>query len=388
MRSGGPPQGRGLLLIPGGIALLAGLDAALLLLGLPAPVTTERLPLVHGPLLVLGFVGTVIALERAVALRHGAGYAAPVLLGAGGLLTLTPAPLALGQGVLAAGCAALLGLYAGLWRRQESGALTLQVLGAISALGGALLWWGGAGVPVSLPWFAGFLVLTIVGERLELARVGFLSGGVERGVEALGWTALAAVVATTLWPAPAHHVLGATLLLTVGLLVRHDVARRTLRAVGLPRFVARALLAGYAWLAVAGVIWLVTGPATQGPAYDAVVHAIFLGFTLGMIMAHAPVILPAVLRIPLPSSRAMDVPMVLLHASLALRVLVGDGYGQSWALVTGGALNVVAVLGFVGVAVWSAVRASRIPQPTSAPRSTTPRSTTPTAPRAPQEAHR
>ena len=37
-----------------------------------------------------------------------------------------------------------------------------------------------------------------------------------------------------------------------------------------------------------------------GPAYDAVVHAVFLGFTLSMIMAHAPVILPAVLRRPLP----------------------------------------------------------------------------------------
>ncbi|MGJ3560863.1 hypothetical protein ACR6C2_30315 [Streptomyces sp. INA 01156] len=57
-----------MLLLPAGLALLAGLDAALLLLGLPAPVTADRLPEVHGVLMVLGFVGTLIALERAVAL--------------------------------------------------------------------------------------------------------------------------------------------------------------------------------------------------------------------------------------------------------------------------------------------------------------------------------
>ena len=61
-------------LLPAALALLAGLDAALMLLGLPAPVTAERLPDVHGMLLVLGFVGTLIALERAVALRHPAGF--------------------------------------------------------------------------------------------------------------------------------------------------------------------------------------------------------------------------------------------------------------------------------------------------------------------------
>ena len=47
---------RGPFLLPAGLALLAGLDAAPLLLGLPAPVSTTRLPQVHGMLLVVGFV--------------------------------------------------------------------------------------------------------------------------------------------------------------------------------------------------------------------------------------------------------------------------------------------------------------------------------------------
>lgn len=76
------PLGRMLLLLPGGVALLAGLDAALVLLGLPAPLRVERLPQVHGVLLVLGFVGTLVALERAVALGRAWGLAAPASLGA------------------------------------------------------------------------------------------------------------------------------------------------------------------------------------------------------------------------------------------------------------------------------------------------------------------
>ncbi|MFN8183954.1 MAG: hypothetical protein U0R23_05995 [Candidatus Nanopelagicales bacterium] len=52
---------------------------------------------------------------------------------------------------------------------------------------------------------------------------------------------------------------------------------------------------------------------------------------MSMVMAHAPVILPAVLRVQLPYRFAMYIPVVMLHASLLLRVLLGDGYGIAWA---------------------------------------------------------
>jgi len=347
------------LLAPGGIALLAGLDAALLLLGLPAPVTLDRLPDVHGPLLVLGFVGTVIALERAVALRAAWGYAAPAALGLGGLSLITPAPIAVGQVLLLLGLLVQLAVYRSLWRRQESVALAMQVLGAVLATGSALLWWGGAPVAGVLPWFAGFLVLTIAGERLELARVGALAAGSERHVMALSLLLVAAVVAATLWPVVGHILLGAALLALVTRLLGIDVARRLVRSTGLPRYMAWCLLAGYAWLLVAGGIWALLGFVPDGPAYDAVIHSVFLGFTISMIMAHAPVILPAVLGRPLPYAPAFYAPVVLLHVSLLLRVAGGDLWGQEWALQTGGALNVTALLAFVLLAGRSSILASR-----------------------------
>jgi hypothetical protein len=343
-------------LLPSALAMLAGVDAGLLLLGVPAPVTTTRLPVVHGMLMTLGFVGALIALERAVALGRAAGYTAPAFLGLGSLLTLTPLPLEVGQAVLLAGATALTLLYLPLWRRQPADAVTVQALGAVLATGAALLWLGGVAMPSIVPWLAGFLVLTIAGERLELARVGGLSRRAEHAVPAIGLALVVATLASLLWPPVGYPLLGATLLALVGALVAHDIARRTIRSRGLPRFMAACMLAGYAWLAVAGATWLLTGPQLDGTAYDAVAHAVFLGFTISMIMGHAPMILPAVLRRPLPYHPVLIVPAVLLHASLVLRLVVGDLRGVELARQIGGALNVVALLLFAVLVVWSTAR--------------------------------
>jgi hypothetical protein len=353
-------------LVPAGVALLAGLDAGLLLLGLPAPVTTQRLPDAHGMVLTLGFVGTVIALERAVALRHRAGSAAPALLGMGGLLVTSSAPLRLGQLAMVAGTAALVAIYVPLWQRQHDDSVLVQAFGAVLATGGAVLWLGGMPVAQLLPWLAGFIVLTIAGERLELARVMMLATSTVG--QLLGLCALITLgtVLTLLWPAAGYPVLGLSLLALVGWLTVHDVTRRTIRAEGLPRFMAGCLLAGYAWLAVAGAIWTLAGGITDGPAYDAVIHAIFLGFTMSMIMAHAPVILPAVLGCRLPYHPVMIASPVLLHASLILRLAVGDARGVDLARQIGGGLNVVALLGFAVITAVAAIRATRATRATRA----------------------
>lgn len=349
---------------PAGVALLLGLDAALLLLDLPAPLHASHLGDVHGVLLVLGFLGTVIALERAVALARPLGYLAPALTGLGGLALLGPAPRTVGGPLLAAGTAGMLLVYRSLWRRQPASALLAEMAGALSALVAALLWWRGLEAPTLIPWFAGFAVLTIAGERLELARLGGPGVVAERWLLALVTGVLGGQVAVLLWPAAGSAVLGVALLALVGWLVTFDAARRLVHTSGLPRFSAAAILTGYVWLVVAGGIWLLVGHVTEGPAYDALVHAVFLGFALSMIFAHAPVIMPAVLRRPLPYHPAMWAPLVLLQVSLLIRVVGGDARHSTFAWQLGGALNVVAVLLFLAVTVWSGVRAR---QPSAGP---------------------
>jgi hypothetical protein len=350
------------LLLAAGLCLLAGLDAALLLLGLPAPVAGDRLPQVHGVLLVLGFAGTLVALERAVALGGRWPYLAPAGLGAGGLLLFTPVDLSVARLLLVAGATVLVALYLRFWRRQPSAALLAQAAGAVSALGAALLWLGGLDVPRMLPWLVAFLVLTIAGERLELARVGLLAPGAPRAEQtflACVGAVVTGVVTTLMWPAAGTLLLGASLLALVAWLVTYDVARRLLRSTGLPRFTAACLLAGYAWLGLAGTLWLVAGPVADGTRYDAVVHSVFLGFVMSMIMAHAPVILPAVLRRPLPYHPGMAGAAWLLHLSLALRVVVGDLRDVRGAWQLGGVLNIAAVLLFLLTAATASVTATR-----------------------------
>jgi hypothetical protein len=123
-----------------------------------------------------------------------------------------------------------------------------------------------------------------------------------------------------------------------------------------PAPVRRLLHAGRAWLVVAGTIWLLAGATVEGATYDAVVHAVFLGFTISMIMAHAPSILPAVTRVPLPYRPAMYAPWLLLQLSLVLRLWGGDALGSEPLRRIGGAGNAIALLLFLAVAIGSAMR--------------------------------
>ncbi len=358
-RPTGARSGRALFLVPGGVCLLAGLDAALLRAELWAPVRSDRLADHHGMLMVLGFLGTLIALERAVALRHPAGYAAPALLGAGGLALVAPVPPVVAQVLLLNGCIALVAVYVALWRRQHDDGTTTQIAAAVLAACAVLLWLR-VDMVLLLPWLTGFLVLTIAAERVELARLS-MGPGAGRLLVAFAAALLATAVVALLWPVAGARLLGVVLLGLVVWLARGDVARRTIRSRGLPRFSAAALLLGYAWLAVAAVTWLVGGMPGDVPAYDTVVHAVFLGFAMSMVLAHAPVILPAVLRRPLPYHPVMWVPLLVLQAGMAARVVGGNLLGGSLAWQVGSAATVVALLLLVVTAAGSSASARRRP---------------------------
>ncbi|MCB0184615.1 MAG: hypothetical protein KDE31_10125, partial [Caldilineaceae bacterium] len=68
------------------LALLVGLWAGLLRVGWNWPLLLPTLPLSHGPLMINGFLGTLIGLERAVALGKRWAYLAPLSAATGTLL--------------------------------------------------------------------------------------------------------------------------------------------------------------------------------------------------------------------------------------------------------------------------------------------------------------
>ena len=98
------PGGRLPLLFFGMLSLLGGVLAGLARLGWDVPAPAALAAGVHGPLMIAAFFGTVISLERAVAIGHGWAYSAPLAAGTGGLALLAGAPLLAGQvlGTLAA----------------------------------------------------------------------------------------------------------------------------------------------------------------------------------------------------------------------------------------------------------------------------------------------
>ncbi|WP_372696934.1 hypothetical protein [Arthrobacter sp. JSM 101049] len=342
-----------LFLVPGGLALLTGLNAALVLLGLPHVPVGRNLAASHGMLMVFGFIGTVIALERSVALGRLAGFAAPALLGLGGLALVSPLPQQVGKGLLFCGCVALAGVYLPLWKRQREVAVLIQILGAVAGIAATMLWLRIPDTAPLIPLLAVFVVLTIAGERLELARIHIHSPVAEPLLTGLSTLLLASGVGALLWPRHGLVFFGAVLGAIVVWLAVYDVARHTIRSTGLPRYIAGCLLAGYGWLAVAAVISTTAGiqaEAITGSAYDALTHAVFLGFTMSMIMAHAPVILPAVLRHPLPYRPILVLPATLLHASLCLRIFVADVLDDGPTRQFAGVVNIAAVVLFAALA--------------------------------------
>jgi hypothetical protein len=348
------------LMIAAVVMLFGGLWEGLVYLGLPLPAGNASLHADHGELMVLGFLGTLIALERAVALGAPWGYLAPVASGAGGLAIVAGAPGQVGQALIGCGGLALAAIFVAVLRIQPS--LHNAVLGsaAVCWIVSAGLWLAGWDISRFMPWLAGFLVLTITGERLELSRMtgtsrrGRLLFAAAAGLFAAGLLASlaagpAAAVAGEGVP-PGIRVTGAGLIALAAWLGRYDIARRTIRGHGVTRYMAAALLSGYVWLAVAGGLWAGMGVMTDGRAFDAELHAIFLGFVMSMIFAHAPVIVPSVLGRPLPFRGWLYVPLVLLHVSLVLRLAGGDWAGDTVAWQWGGSLNEIAVLLFLAMA--------------------------------------
>ena len=340
---------RAWLMVGAGISLLAGLDGALLLLGVWSPVMSTRLSKWHGPLMVLGFVGTVICLERAVALGHRLAYLVPAMSGFGVIVLLAPLPFDSARAGLALLTLAQLGLltiYVPLWRRSHDDAVVIQGAGAFCAAGAAALLTTGAHVSQIVGWLACYMILTICGERLELSR---LTMARNRALSALCLAVVAALLVSVVSPAIGWRVLGVVLIGLAVWLCRHDVARGGLRRGGQAAYIGTLLMIGYLWLATAGIVCTIQRPPTSRNGYDAVVHSLFLGFTMGMILGHAPIILPAVLQVRLKWTTWFWLPAFLLEASLLVRIGIGDGLDRSAAVQAGGTVNVLSLLTLVAV---------------------------------------
>jgi hypothetical protein len=331
------------LMVLAALSLLSAIVGGLVRLGWALPTTAASVAF-HGPLMVVGFLGTVIGLERAVARGRLWAYVAPAATGLGAvLLAAGAAPAAW---LMLLGAVALTLVYVEIVRAEAAMFTAVMALGAVSLLVGQALW-AVAGWPIHrvVYWWMGFLVLTIVGERLELSRLLRLGAGSRAMFVGAIAVFVTGIALTSAAPEAGVRLAGAAMVAMAVWLGIFDIARRTVGGSGVTRFIAVALLSGYVWLGVTGLFAVGFGDVAAGPRYDAILHALFVGFVFSMILGHAPIMLPAVLGARVAYGRSFYLPLGLLHASLVLRLL-GDCVpwpeGRRW----GGLLNAVAILCF------------------------------------------
>lgn len=346
---------RFLLIAFAGISLLAALWTGLARLGWNLPLPDPDFHALHGPLMVVGFLGTLIGLERAVAVERAWVYGIPLFSALSYLSLLLGAPQQI-VALLALAAAFLFVLFfISLYLRQPSEHFIVMTLSAISLCVGNLIWMTEAPLSEVVPWWAGFLVLMIAGERLEIARIRRPPVRVRALFGLSVAITLFGLIVSTFDFFSGVRIAAIGLIALAFWLLRYDLAWQSLRQPGLPRFMASCLIAGYAWLAMGGILWLqLAGSFVAGPLYDAMLHSIFVGFVFSMIFAHGPIILPVITGLTMAFLPSFYLHAILLHLSLFLRI-VGDLVNVPDAQKWGGALNALAILLFL----MNNIRASR-----------------------------
>lgn len=318
-----------------GLAILGGLAR----LGWTGGLIFPQQSSLHGPLMVLGFLATFVSLERAVAYSKHMALLVPLAFATGSVLGLLGMFPQLSFFLWILGCLGLivlLGYFSILEKKLHSMVL---FLGACALLLGTLIFTRNHSISDVVFWWTDFFVLTIAAERLELSRL--------IQIPTLAKTIFAILSGLAfLGPFLSFKLVALSYVLIAMWLLRYDIAIRTVRFTGLPRYTAFCLLLGNLWLGFSGILIWKFGAQTVGPQYDAFLHALFVGFVFSMIFGHAPIILPAVTALQMEYRVYFYFHLIFLHLSLLLR-LVGDLFFQPKVRFAGALGNALAVLLFL-----------------------------------------
>lgn len=329
------------------LSLVLAIWSGWLRLGWTLPMSTAVAH--HGALMIGSFLGTLIFVERAITFKQKWVLLLPFINGLSVLF------FALGQTAVALWClllgaAGFMAMCCYFVYRYGELYYYVFLAGAFALLGGQAIVYKTHFYPNAIPWYMAFLLFTIVAERLELSRFLNITPFMRNSLLA----ALSLVLLSLFMPFHfyGHFVFAAAMAAVAAWLLRYDMAWKSLRIPGQHRYSAQLLITGYVWLLPTAL--LLVWPAGNPFLYDAALHSFFIGFVFSMIFSHAPIILPAVLRLPVQLFRPfLYVLFVMLQLSLVLRV-VGDLLLLPLLRQWGGLLNGVVILAFfvsVGVIV-------------------------------------
>lgn len=295
----------------------------------------------HGALMVGSFLATLIFLERAVTFKQKSILLLPLINGLSGLLFLIDRPSE-AQLFLVIGSAGFLLMCGYFIYRYKELYYYVFFAGSFCLLVGNTILYCSHIYSSAVPWWMAFLLFTIVAERLELSR--FL--GLTQLKRNLLLASLSLVIVSLAIPYQSwSQTLFSTGLTTTALwLLTFDMAWHSVKIKGQHRYSALLLITGYIWLLITSFFLFFGKSLSFG--YDAALHSFFIGFVFSMIFSHAPIILPAVLKLPVKVFRPVLYGwFLLLQLSLLLRIYAAITESAT-TRKTAGMLNGVSILLF------------------------------------------
>lgn len=295
----------------------------------------------HGAIMVGGFLGTLIALEKIIPLRKKHLYIIPVLNAVSvGFYFLGQPKISFA--LLIASSAALVAVFYYYFRLQRTMIYILMLLGAVSWLTGNILLMTKLFYPLAFPWWTAFALFIIAAERLELMKFLPVSRSDVRVFVGMLLCFIPGILLS--FHGTGNFICSLSLIGASLWLMRNDLLGIGMRKPGFTRFVAVALLAGYAALLLTGMLFLALHG--QWLSYDALVHSFFIGFVFSMIFAHGPIILPGIMGLSAtPFSRVLYLWLALLHTSWMLRVFADVTLAIEIRKVSG-LLSACAIIGY------------------------------------------
>ncbi len=295
----------------------------------------------HGAVMVGGFLGTLISLEKIIPLQRKSLYAIPTLsaLSVGVFFLGNPS---LSFALLITAASGLVGVFMYYLVREKNIIYLLMVAGSICWLTGNVLLLTRAFYPMAFPWWLGFGLLIITAERIELMKFLPVSKTSKQWLVLLLGLYVVGILLS--FHGIGRSVSGISLVAVAVWLLRHDIIPVSIRKKGLPRFVAIALLCGYLAMMFTGAFFIALNQ--QPMSYDAIVHTFFLGFVFSMIFAHGPIILPGVMGMTVkPWHPLLYGWLILLHTSWIIRI-AADVLLLFDIRKISGIISTVAILGY------------------------------------------
>lgn len=327
------------------ISLVLGVLAGLFRMGWSIPLGAVAGE--HGALMTGSFLGTLICLERIVALKKKWLYVIPVISGFSLVFFLLGNQM-MAMVFLTIGSLGLIYIYIDLIQRFGEYYFYVMMVGAIGWAVGNIIMIINPFYPMAAPWWIVFILLTVFGERLELSK--FLPTSRRKRITMILSITIFMVGVVLPYHSIGKIVSGSGLILMAIWLLHYDIARKSVKAKGMHRFTGSLLLAGYFWLIVCGLLMIFDFSTIFN--YDAMLHAFFLGFTFSMIFAHAPIIFPGVAGLTIrPFHDTLFIWAILLQITLAARIISDLMMASQIRTISGMANAIVILLFFINLVI-------------------------------------